>query len=102
MRGSHAHTGESMDETEQVEFIGNVCKNFAYAMNESSGTRFSGQDSYEVLSLVFGETFGPAQLHSPTAEQMRDLSMAVWELLESRVTPEAVAAALDHALRTTG
>jgi len=91
-----------MDETAQVEFIGNVCKNFAQALNASSGTRFSGQDGYEALSLVFGETFTPAQLKNPSAEQMRDLSMSVWELLEARVTPEAVAAALDQALASTG
>jgi hypothetical protein len=91
-----------MDETAQVEFIGNACKNFARALNASSGTRFSGQDAYEVLSLVFGGTFTPGQLRTPSAEQMRDLSMSVWELLEVRVTPEAVAAALDQTLAASG
>ena len=91
-----------MDEAEQIDFIGSVCNNFAGSINSSSGTRFSGQDSYEVLSLVFGEVFTPAALRAATSEQIRDLAMAVWELLESRVSPDAISLALTYALDTSG
>ena len=91
-----------MDEAEQIDFIGAVCNNFADSLNTSSDARLCGQDSYEVLSLVFGDRFTPQLLRGATPEQMRDLSMAVWELLETKVSPEAVSVALTHALDTAG
>ena len=91
-----------MDEAEQIDFIGSVCNHFAESINSSSGTRLSGQDGYEVLSLVFGEAFTPPALRGATSEQIRDLAMAVWELLESRVPPEAISAALGHAIDAAG
>jgi len=90
-----------MDETEQVDFIGSACNAFADAINRSSGTRLRGKDGYEVLSLVFGEVFTPADLRGASAENIRDLVMASWELLESRVSPETVSAALAHAVAAT-
>jgi len=91
-----------MDEATQVEFIATVCQRFADAINDSCGTRFGGKDGYEVLSLVFGEVFGPAQLRDATAEQGRDLAMAAWELLQTRVPPETLSAALGRALQAAG
>ena len=91
-----------MDEAEHVDFIGSVCNNFADSINASSALRLRGQDGYEVLSLVFGETFTPAALHAATSEHLRDLAMAVWELLEARVSPEAISLALQSAVQTSG
>ena len=91
-----------MDEATQVEFIATVCKGFADAINESCGTHFGGKDGYEVLSLVFGEVFGAAQLRAATPEQGRDLAMAAWELLQTRVPPETLSAALERALQAAG
>jgi hypothetical protein len=91
-----------MDEATQVEFIATVCKGFADSINDSCGTRFGGKEGYEVLSLVFGEVFGPAQLRAATAEQSRDLAMAVWELLQTRVPAQTISAALERALQAAG
>ena len=87
-----------MDQAQQDEFMASVCERFAQAMNASAGGRLRGQDGYEVLSLVFGETFTPAQLRTATDEQLRDLAMAAWELLQLRASAESVAAALSKAL----
>jgi len=91
-----------MDETEQVDFMGSACNAFAGSINQSCGTRLGGKQGYEVLSLVFGETFKPEDLRGASPEQVRDLVMASWELLESRVSPEAISVALRHAVDSAG
>nr|WP_298174657.1 hypothetical protein [uncultured Pseudomonas sp.] len=85
---------------EQFAFIASICDGFCAGLNKITGNfEFCGQDSYEVLTIVFGNDFTESQLREATEREYEQLAEAVREELElSSFNSSAAATTLQGAL----
>ena len=85
---------------EDLDFISSICSNFAEALNKSAvDCAFNGQDSYEVLTLVFGDEFSESDLRAATPQSYQKLAETlVAELKFELATPKIASGALEYAL----
>jgi hypothetical protein len=82
-----------------LNFISSICSNFADAVNES-GHELCGQDSYEVLTIVFGNEFSEDDLRKATPSHYQELSDCLRSVLEvGNATPSLAEMALSRAVR---
>jgi hypothetical protein len=81
-----------------LDFISSICSNFSDAVNES-GHELCGQDSYEVLTVVFGNEFSENDLRKATSSQYEELSDCLRAVLDvGNATPSLAEMALSRAV----
>lgn len=87
---------------EDLDFISSICSNFADALNKAAvDCSVNGQDSYEVLTLVFGDEFSERDLRAATPQSYQQLAKTlVVELKFQLATPQIASGALEYALRS--
>lgn len=85
---------------DDLDFISSICSNFTDALNKAAGDcAFNGQDSYEVLTLVFGYEFSESDLRAAMPQSYQNLAEAlVTELEFELATPQIARGALEYAL----
>ncbi|RNF83744.1 hypothetical protein [Montanilutibacter psychrotolerans] len=85
---------------DDLDFISSICSNFADSLNKTADDCvFCGQDSYEVLTAVFGDDFSERDLRAATPRNHQDLAEAIVDVLEfDLATPQVARDALEYAL----
>ncbi|MCU0648479.1 MAG: hypothetical protein MUF00_10820 [Gemmatimonadaceae bacterium] len=82
-----------------LDFIASICGSFADAINET-GSGLSGQDAYEVLTTVFGDTFSEDDLRKAGSRHHEALAEHLRSVLDvANATPELAKSALERALQ---
>ena len=80
-----------------LNFISSICSNFSDIVNES-GYLLCGQDTYEILTAVFGDEFSEKDLRHATPDSYKELSNCMSSLLEIEAMPELAKEALEQAI----